>query len=352
MKKERVSLKWIAALAALIMVITFMAACGGSDTTEEDDPDDYYGDGFQWMIGGDQDENGYAEVENGVDEPPAYNVPQYGYSPVVARAGHMYVNAEDVRREIFWALNELMWEYIELFPDDEVFVYGRLFRGDMTFGEVVREEAARLALLIKFFEEYAIQHGLHFDNNDEHLHVINVVIHTILDDPALFEEFASYMVEDYVSEAQIKAAAILERVLAGEDFDTLMATYGDDPGMRVHPEGYTFTSGAMVTEFEEAVRELEIGGISGLVQTQFGFHIIKRIEPNPDAEQILRPWGAPPPEEGEEEELFGAKHILIESMERAIGDLMVEAIFLAFEARIDDMDLVFLPGFYDIDVEQ
>jgi peptidyl-prolyl cis-trans isomerase C len=37
-----------------------------------------------------------------------------------------------------------------------------------------------------------------------------------------------------------------------------------------------FDRGQMVPEFEEAAHNTEIGSISDVVQTQFGFHIIKR----------------------------------------------------------------------------
>ena len=40
----------------------------------------------------------------------------------------------------------------------------------------------------------------------------------------------------------------------------------------------TFTRGKMVKEFEKAVFELEKGQTSGPVKTQFGYHIIKRLE--------------------------------------------------------------------------
>ncbi|MCP4763851.1 MAG: peptidylprolyl isomerase, partial [archaeon] len=37
-----------------------------------------------------------------------------------------------------------------------------------------------------------------------------------------------------------------------------------------------FTSGAMVQEFEKAVKSMSVGAISDPVKTQFGWHLIKR----------------------------------------------------------------------------
>lgn len=64
------------------------------------------------------------------------------------------------------------------------------------------------------------------------------------------------------------------------DFDALMNEHSEDTGLAYNPDGYTFTSGEMVAEFENATRALEYGQISGLVESPYGYHIILRLDPD------------------------------------------------------------------------
>lgn len=65
-----------------------------------------------------------------------------------------------------------------------------------------------------------------------------------------------------------------------EQFDALVSVFNTDPGMTNDPNGYLFTGGEMVSEFENAVRELAVGSYTAEpVQSQFGYHIIWRLEP-------------------------------------------------------------------------
>ena len=77
-------------------------------------------------------------------------------------------------------------------------------------------------------------------------------------------------------EAKKKAQSILDRINAGEDFDTLMTQYNEDPGMSQSPNGYTFTEGQMVDEFYNGAKALGEGEVSGLIKSQYGYHIIMR----------------------------------------------------------------------------
>lgn len=83
--------------------------------------------------------------------------------------------------------------------------------------------------------------------------------------------------EAKMAEVKKKAEETLAKINSGEDFDTLMNELSEDPGLSMYPDGYTFSKGEMVEPFEKAAFELEEGKVSGLVTTDFGIHIIKRI---------------------------------------------------------------------------
>jgi len=87
---------------------------------------------------------------------------------------------------------------------------------------------------------------------------------------------------DY-GEKRAKAEEVAKRAKAGEDFDALVAEFGEDPGMTqskggyvMDMQGYTPTGSMMVQEFTTASVALPVGGVSDIVKSDFGFHIIKR----------------------------------------------------------------------------
>ena len=79
-------------------------------------------------------------------------------------------------------------------------------------------------------------------------------------------------------EAKKEAQSILDRINAGEDFDTLMNQYSEDTGLSNNPNGYTFTEGQMVTEFYDGAKALAEDEVSELVKSDYGYHIIKRVK--------------------------------------------------------------------------
>jgi peptidyl-prolyl cis-trans isomerase SurA len=76
--------------------------------------------------------------------------------------------------------------------------------------------------------------------------------------------------------AQERAAEILERARAGEDFAQLARRFSEDPGTRERGGDLGwFRRRQMVPEFDRAVFGMRPGEISPVVETSFGFHIIK-----------------------------------------------------------------------------
>ena len=83
------------------------------------------------------------------------------------------------------------------------------------------------------------------------------------------------------------ANELLEKAKNGEDFDSLIKEYGSDPGMENYPEGYIFTKGEMVEEFENAAFALKDGEVSEIVESPYGYHIIKK-EPLPKMPDYIK----------------------------------------------------------------
>ena len=76
-----------------------------------------------------------------------------------------------------------------------------------------------------------------------------------------------------------EAEGVLKRARAGEDFAALAKQYSKDPGSAaVGGDLNFFPKGQMVPAFDAAAFTLKQGEISDLVETEFGYHIIKLTE--------------------------------------------------------------------------
>ncbi len=102
------------------------------------------------------------------------------------------------------------------------------------------------------------------------------------------------------AKAKTQAEEILKRARGGEDFKKLASEYTTEPGGKER-EGDLgwFGRGQMVKPFEDAAFALQAGQISDVIETDFGFHIIKVEE-----------RGTKPGPDGKPEEQVHARHIL------------------------------------------
>lgn len=84
---------------------------------------------------------------------------------------------------------------------------------------------------------------------------------------------------------------IRQRIINGEDFATMAQAHSDDTSSatRGGDLGW-FKSGTMVPEFEAALEALQIGDISPVIETNFGYHIIEVLgrRSHDDADELIK----------------------------------------------------------------
>ncbi len=115
-------------------------------------------------------------------------------------------------------------------------------------------------------------------------------------EPAGYDQYATYadhillstidldtrepLSEEEIAAKYATAQDLLAQLQAAEDVETLFAQladqYSEDTGRATNPNGYIYTPGTMVTEFEDAAAALAPGEISDIVETTYGYHILLR----------------------------------------------------------------------------
>ena len=79
-----------------------------------------------------------------------------------------------------------------------------------------------------------------------------------------------------------KIKEIRDSVINGANFDEMAKKYSDDKGSGQNGGDLGFFERrSMVKEFDEAVFNMNMGEISDIIKTQYGYHIIKLIDENP-----------------------------------------------------------------------
>lgn len=108
-----------------------------------------------------------------------------------------------------------------------------------------------------------------------------------MNDDGSYEDFTPEEKEEAFAQVQDLREQLRK---AGDDetlFDQLMNEHSQDgrdgEGNLYAPQGYDFVyAGQMVPEFENGALALEVGQISEPIETDYGYHIILRMEPNMD----------------------------------------------------------------------
>ena len=76
---------------------------------------------------------------------------------------------------------------------------------------------------------------------------------------------------------EYEAKDVLKKLEEGKPFEELARDFSICPSSSRGGDLGEFPQGRMIPAFEKALLELKQGEVSGIVRTQFGHHIIKRL---------------------------------------------------------------------------
>jgi len=167
---------------------------------------------------------------------------------------------------------------------------------------------------------------LSFDNIEQQIEPDNETLQKLyIENEALYTNPEQRRAQHILLEEVSNASAILKEVRQGGDFSELARIHSKD--ITSSEEGGDlglFERELMVPEFDAAVFGMNVGDISDVVKTDYGYHIIKLNEIQPSTLQTF--------EEVEEQLLaFHKKNV----NQKALYDLQEELSNLAYEETID-----------------
>jgi peptidyl-prolyl cis-trans isomerase SurA len=83
---------------------------------------------------------------------------------------------------------------------------------------------------------------------------------------------------DEIQVIKKKCLKVLEKIKEGEDFGEMALLYSEDTSSRDRGDLGYVKKGELLPTFEKEVLRLKIGEVSGIIRTEFGFHIVKLLD--------------------------------------------------------------------------
>ena len=127
-------------------------------------------------------------------------------------------------------------------------------------------------------EKITEDEALGYLEDNGYLYASHILFMTI--DPTTYEALDA----ETIAQKQALAEKVYAELCAITDpdervrrFAELKEQYCEDSGKETYPDGYLFTPGTMVEEFENAVKALEAYEISAPVESGYGYHVILRL---------------------------------------------------------------------------
>ena len=221
-----------------------------------------------------------------------------GSADVVAR-----VNGDDITRAEFDRLyQQVVTQYGGTIPEDEAPEYQKMLLDMMVEGRLIQQEAERLGADLSedaieeglvtmmggttdtaSFEAIVEEAGLTMD--DLRSSIREQIAREFLSEYAASQSAtatldATYsLLEHILVDDQALATELAGRIAAGEDFAALATEYSTDTYSAAEGGSLGWAETSMyVTEFADAADALAVSAVSEPVQSDFGWHIIRKVD--------------------------------------------------------------------------
>jgi parvulin-like peptidyl-prolyl isomerase len=157
---------------------------------------------------------------------------------------------------------------------------------DMIYGELLAGEAAKEVSVTdeeikKYFDEHKNDPAFKQPERIAASHILiaaraNIVAQQLQREKSLAGDALAAAVREELARRRSKAEELRRRAAAGEDFARLARGSSDDAATRERGGDLgTFTRDTHARAFDDAAFALKVGGVSAVVETEYGFHVIK-----------------------------------------------------------------------------
>jgi peptidyl-prolyl cis-trans isomerase D len=202
-------------------------------------------------------------VTDGISVGPAELQDEFKYRNEKVKVDYALIKPEDLEAKITPDEAEIKAAYEKnkakyQVPEKRVVRYGLIDLNQLRQTVPVSDEELR-ARYQQDIQQYQVQNRVHA----EHILLMTVNAKT----------------DAEIEEVRKKAEDVLKQAQKGANFEELAKKYSEDPGSKDKGGDLGWlTQGQTVPEFEKTAFSLEKGKLSGLVKTQYGFHIIKVLD--------------------------------------------------------------------------
>jgi parvulin-like peptidyl-prolyl isomerase len=199
-------------------------------------------------------------------------IPPEKLSAAVARAVQQFGGEE--KYDLYLAAHRLKRDdYLDVLRME---LYGELLRADMSKGLSVADGEVR-----KYYETHRSEPALLRPERVAAAHILiaarpNLIARQFERDRKLTGEALAAAVREEVARRRRFAEELRAKAARGSDFARLAREHSEDPSSREQGGDLgAFARGTHTRAFDDAAFALRPGALSGVVQTEYGFHVIK-----------------------------------------------------------------------------